>query len=143
MNTLRIELLINNQEVRGHSYREVMDPGRTSDLVGQVAQASVEQVDQTVTAAHAAFPGWRRTPLPERICLLREVASLLDEEAPKVAELMALKSGMSIPTCQAKVHTAARIVRDNADMATEFLVPWPARCCEVNDSGVMSHHSGH
>ncbi len=123
MTVQRIELLINQRDVPGVSYLDVTDPGRTADVVGQVAQASVAQVDEAVQAAHAAFHGWSRTPLAERIALLQKAAALLDEEGPKLAELMALESGMLIGTNKAEIGMAANIVRDNAELATEFLKP--------------------
>ncbi|CAN7250536.1 aldehyde dehydrogenase family protein [Variovorax paradoxus] len=123
MNTLSVELLINNRETPGASYVEVRDPGRTEDRVGRVAQASVVQVDEAVQAAHAALPGWAGTLVAERVALLRAAAAVLDEEAPKIAELMALESGMLTVICQTEVGTAAHVVRDNADMAVEFLQP--------------------
>ncbi len=119
----RIDLLIDNRDVPGNAYLDVIDPGRTTVVVGQVAQASVAQVDDAVRAAHAAFLGWSRTPLDERIALLHQAAQLLDDEAPKVAELMALESGMLIGTNKLEVGMAAHIVRDNAELAREFLQP--------------------
>ncbi len=123
MTPLRIELLINNQEVPGIAYQSVMDPGRHAEQVGELAQASVAQVDDAVRAAHAAFAGWSRTPVDERVRLLQAIATLLDAQAPQVAELMARESGMLVPTCRMEVATAAHIVRDNAAMATDFLAP--------------------
>ncbi|QHE86696.1 aldehyde dehydrogenase family protein [Hydrogenophaga sp. BPS33] len=124
MTATRIELLINQRDAPGASYLDVIDPGRTADVVGQVAQANAAQVDEAVQAAHAAFHGWSRTPLSERIALLKTAADLLDAEGPQVAELMALESGMLIGTNKAEVGMAANIVRDNADLATDFLQPY-------------------
>lgn len=128
--TMRVELHINHQEVPGATYLDVHDPGRTSTLVGQVAQATVEQVDQTVRAAHAAFLSWRRVPVAQRVALLHQAAAVLDQEADRVAELMALESGMLVPTCRLEVGTAAQIIRDNADMAQDFLAS------EVREDGL-------
>lgn len=123
MASIRVELLINNQDTPGHSYLDVKDPGRLCDRVGELAQAGIAQVDEAVRAAHQAFLGWRHTPMAQRVALLEDVAALLDAQAPTVAELMALESGMLIATCRQEVHTAANIVRDNAGMATDFLAP--------------------
>lgn len=128
--TIRVDLHINHQEVPGATYLDVHDPGRTSTLVGQVAQATVEQVDQTVRAAHAASLSWRLMPVEQRVVLLHKAATLLDQEADGVAELMALESGMLVPTCRLEVGTAAQIVRDNADMAQDFLAS------EVREDGL-------
>jgi RHH-type transcriptional regulator, proline utilization regulon repressor / proline dehydrogenase / delta 1-pyrroline-5-carboxylate dehydrogenase len=50
------------------------NPSRTSELVGKVAAASVEQAKQAVASCLKAFDGWRDTPVEERAAFLRRVA---------------------------------------------------------------------
>jgi RHH-type proline utilization regulon transcriptional repressor/proline dehydrogenase/delta 1-pyrroline-5-carboxylate dehydrogenase len=51
-----------------------VNPSRTSEVVGRVAMASVEQAKQAVASCLAAFDGWRDTPVGERAELLRRLA---------------------------------------------------------------------
>ena len=41
-------------------------------------EAASADIEAAVDAARAAFPGWRRTPLEERIALVRAFAKLLE-----------------------------------------------------------------
>ena len=43
----------------------VTDPA-TGDTLGSVPVSGPADVDRAVQAARAAFPAWRRTPVPER-----------------------------------------------------------------------------
>ncbi len=117
----KTHLLIDNQDVATDDYLEVRDPGRTADIVGLLAQGTAAHVDQAVQAAHRAYAGWRDTPLTQRQALLTQAADLLAAEGPGVAELMARESGMLVPTNKAEAGMSAAIIRDNVDLATEFL----------------------
>ena len=119
----KTELLIDNQDVATEAYLEVHDPGKTADIVGLLAQGTPAQVDLAVRAAHRAYQGWRETPLEQRQALLSQAADLLAAEGPKVAELMARESGMLVPTNTAEAGMSAAIIRDNVELATDFLKP--------------------
>jgi aldehyde dehydrogenase (NAD+) len=55
--------------------------------------ASVEEVDEAVAAARAAFEGWRRwSPDARREALIR-VASLLEDNGPDIGMICSLEGG--------------------------------------------------
>ncbi len=119
----KIDLLIDQQDVPTSTYEEIRDPGRLDDVVALLAQASADQVDQAVQCAHAAFAGWRHTPLAERMRLLREAAAQMEQQADEVVPWMARESGMLLPINRGEIGMAANIVRDNAELAEAFLQP--------------------
>ncbi|HIV72704.1 MAG TPA: aldehyde dehydrogenase family protein [Candidatus Aquabacterium excrementipullorum] len=119
----KTHLLIDNQDVTTDEYLEVRDPGRHTDVVGLLAQGTAAQVDQAVQAAHRAYTAWKHVPLAERQALLLKAADLLAAEGPKVAELMARESGMLVPTNTAEAGMSAAIIRDNVELATDYLKP--------------------
>ena len=82
---VQVNLLINNIDVESDSYLAIIDPGRTKDVVGHIAQASTSQAADAVQAAHEAFHKWKRTPIQERIGLLEKAAKILDDEAGEIA----------------------------------------------------------
>jgi aldehyde dehydrogenase len=118
-----LHLLIDNQDVAVKNYLEVRDPGRFAEVVGLVAQADASHVDQAVLAAHKAFGSWRRTSLAERSALLLKAADLIEAQAGSVLELMARESGMLVGTNKAEIGMAANIIRDNVELAADFLKP--------------------
>ena len=65
-------------------------------LIGTVNAASDAQLEAAVAAAKAAFPAWRRTPLMERVDLLRKAHDICLERAPEIAEMIARETGKTI-----------------------------------------------
>ena len=65
-------------------------------LIGTVDAASDAQLEAAVAAAKAAFPAWRRTPLMERVDLLRKAHDICLERAPEIAEMIARETGKTI-----------------------------------------------
>jgi RHH-type proline utilization regulon transcriptional repressor/proline dehydrogenase/delta 1-pyrroline-5-carboxylate dehydrogenase len=51
-----------------------LNPSRTSEIIGKVACASVEQANAAVASCLKAFDSWRDTPVHERAELLRRLA---------------------------------------------------------------------
>ena len=46
-----------------------------------------------MAAAQAAFPGWRATPMAERVRLLKRVAALIEERVYDIAAALTLEVG--------------------------------------------------
>ncbi|MEV7598282.1 aldehyde dehydrogenase [Kitasatospora sp. NPDC089797] len=63
--------------------------------IGRAAQARPADVDRAVAAARAAFDegGWRRTPPSERVAVLRRFNTLREQNAERIAELIATENG--------------------------------------------------
>ena len=128
-----LDHLIDNAAAEGGPRAELRDPGNLDDVVALVAQADSATVDRAVRSAHAAFAGWRDTPLAERSARLRAAADALVAAADDVTQIVARESGMLPGTNKAEIGMAAAIVRDNADHAESSLAP---ACFEDADSSV-------
>lgn len=64
---------------------DLFNPARPDELVGRAAAATVEDVDDAVSSAHAAFPKWSALTYAERADKLRQVAKALTEDEQDVA----------------------------------------------------------
>ncbi|KIL37361.1 aldehyde dehydrogenase [Cohnella kolymensis] len=113
-------MLINNQDVPTDSYAEVRDPGRLTDVVGEVAQGTAQHVEQAVQAAHQAYQTWHKTDLTERSELLLKAASLLEAEASTFAPLIARESGMIPSVTLAEIGGAVAGIRHTVEAAKVF-----------------------
>lgn len=71
---------------------QVMSPA-TGENLGTAADADATDVERAVTAAAAAFAGWRDTPAQERARCVREAARILREHGEALAYLDALDGG--------------------------------------------------
>jgi acyl-CoA reductase-like NAD-dependent aldehyde dehydrogenase len=118
-----IQLLINNQDVYTDTYVEVRDPGRLSDVVGKVAQATVEHVNEAVEAAHKAFQSWRHSTLDERLEVLYKIEKLLKEEASELAATLSRENGVLYSTSIGEIDMAVRAVQATVKNAKSFFEP--------------------
>ena len=97
----RIEHLVGGQSVAGTSDRvgPVFDPA-TGAQTGEVALASVADVDAAVATAADAFAEWRHSSVASRTKLMFAFRQLLDANADEVARRLTAEHG--------KVHADAR-----------------------------------
>jgi acyl-CoA reductase-like NAD-dependent aldehyde dehydrogenase len=88
---------------------DVLDPS-TGTLATTVAAGTAKDVEDAVTAARAAFPAWRDTPVRERGRILNRVAALIREHADELTALESLDVGKPIGLCRpVDVFTAADV----------------------------------
>src|SRR5256884_3374750 len=62
-------------------------------ILGHFSLATIDDVNDSMAAAQAAFPGWRATPMEERVRLLKRVAALIEERVYDIAAAMSLEVG--------------------------------------------------
>ena len=93
-------------EARSGRLTPVISPADGRSL-GEVAEASADDVADAVAAAKAAWPAWRRTPPLERARLLRRCAAIIREHAAELSWLDAVDGGAPIKEMARDVETAA------------------------------------
>jgi acyl-CoA reductase-like NAD-dependent aldehyde dehydrogenase len=118
-----IQLLINNQDISTDKYVEVRDPGRLTDVVGKVAQATVEHVNEAVESAHKAFQSWRHTTLDERIEVLYKIINLLKEEETELAATLSRENGVLYSTSLGEINMAIRAIQATVKNVKSFFDP--------------------
>src|SRR5438045_9109582 len=62
-------------------------------ILGHFSLATVDDVNDAMAAAQAAFRGWRATPMEERVRLLKRVAALIEERVYDIAAALSLEVG--------------------------------------------------
>ena len=86
-------LIIDGAVVAGEGEPErVLNPA-TGELLCLVNEASFEQINRAVSAAHLAFDGWSETTPMERSRLLLKLADLIEQRAEAFASLESLNCG--------------------------------------------------
>ena len=124
MNTdfpIKINLLINGEELVGNNYLDVTDPGAFDTVVGTVAQATVAQMNDAVETSHQAFQQWRKTDLEDRSVLIRRVAEIVEEEAETLTHILTHEQGMLPFFIQRELMGCAHVVSGLTEMAADFL----------------------
>jgi aldehyde dehydrogenase len=99
------------------SFGDVWDPSATTELVGRYALTDAATVDRVVRAAADASPSWGRLSGGERAVFLRAAADALSVELIDRAVLLTREQGKVLWESEVDVHSAARALRQNADLA--------------------------
>src|SRR5262245_6966711 len=83
---------IDGRDVATPAHRDKLSP-IDRRLLGRFPDGTAADADRAMRAAHAAFEGWRRTPVAERARLLRVVAAKIEERVYDIAAALALEVG--------------------------------------------------
>jgi aldehyde dehydrogenase (NAD+)/phenylacetaldehyde dehydrogenase len=98
---------------------ETINPAN-EEVAAVCAEASAEDVDLAVKAAHAAFPKWSTLHPSQRGKMLWKMADLLDERADEVARLETLNTGKTwFDSRKVEIPMAAEVLRFFAGQATK------------------------
>ena len=74
---------------------ETVNPA-TGEVVGSFVAGTAADVDAAISAAHAAFPGWKETPAPQRGEVLLRAAAILKARKAEVGRIVTQEMGKVI-----------------------------------------------
>jgi len=90
-------------EPAGGEELDVRNPA-TDQILARVPLSSAEDVDRAVTAAAAAFPAWRATPVLTRARALFALREKLDANREELAQLVTLDMGKTLDDARGEVR---------------------------------------
>ena len=99
-----------------------LDP-TTGKLLEQFPLATEEEIDVAVARARAAFLRQRARTMAERAAFLIRLAEALEDEAPALAETMALEMGKPVAQGVAEARKCAWVCRHYAERGAAMLAP--------------------
>jgi malonate-semialdehyde dehydrogenase (acetylating)/methylmalonate-semialdehyde dehydrogenase len=111
MTATSIAHFISGQPVPGTSTRaqDVFNPA-TGAVTGRVRLANVQDVDQAVAAAQAAFPAWADTPPLRRARVMFKFLELLNQHRDTLARMITAEHGKVFTDAQGEVTRGIDIV---------------------------------
>jgi betaine-aldehyde dehydrogenase len=86
----------------------VLNPA-TEEPIAELEQAGVEELDEAVARAKAAFPTWRAVAPADRARLLRRLATLVEEHAEELARIESRNVGKPISGARGEVGMVAEV----------------------------------
>jgi succinate-semialdehyde dehydrogenase/glutarate-semialdehyde dehydrogenase len=104
---------------RGSGTFPVLDPA-TEEPLTEVADGTVEDALDAVSAAHDALPGWAATPPRQRAEILRKAFELMSARSEQFARLMAAENGKSLRDARGEATYAAEFFRWYAEEAVRI-----------------------
>jgi 1-pyrroline-5-carboxylate dehydrogenase len=108
-------LHINGEDRVSASHDTRRSPIDQRRILGHFSLASVDHVNDAMARAQAAFPGWRATPMAERVRLLKRVATLIEEHVYDIAAALALEVGKNRMEALGEVQETADFFNLYAD----------------------------
>jgi succinate-semialdehyde dehydrogenase/glutarate-semialdehyde dehydrogenase len=112
-------LLIGGEWAKGSATFPVLDPA-TEEPLAEVADGTMGDALDAVSAAHAALPGWAATPPRQRAEVLRKAFELMTARSEQFARLMSAENGKSLRDARGEVAYAAEFFRWYAEEAVRI-----------------------
>jgi RHH-type transcriptional regulator, proline utilization regulon repressor / proline dehydrogenase / delta 1-pyrroline-5-carboxylate dehydrogenase len=103
--------LINGERVQTQSKLQSINPCQPTEVVGTIGQIDVEQSEAAIAAAKVAFETWKRTPVAERVAIIRRAADLLEARRHELNAWMVFEGGKPLRQADAEVSEAADFCR--------------------------------
>jgi RHH-type transcriptional regulator, proline utilization regulon repressor / proline dehydrogenase / delta 1-pyrroline-5-carboxylate dehydrogenase len=107
--------VMNGEYVQTENYAESLNPSNFSEQVGRIGLISIEQADQAIAAAKAAFPAWKKTPARDRANILRRAGDLMEERREELIAWMVLETGKTVREADPEVSEAIDFCHYYAD----------------------------
>lgn len=100
----------------------VMNPARSSEIVGSVPRCSADDAARAIEAAANAFPTWSRRPISERAALLASASRAVVDGAEDRATLLTRESGKLLREARGEIASASRTLEYYADLAATVVL---------------------
>lgn len=109
---LRQQAYVNGEWVDAFdkSTQSVFNPA-TGELLGAVPQLGVQQIDDCIEAAEAAFYHWREVPVRERCALLTAWFNSIKAERKRLARILTLEQGKPYAEALGEIDYAASYIQ--------------------------------
>ena len=91
--------------------QSVLNPADPTDIVGTVQEASLDDVQAALAAAHAAAPGWAATTPAERAARLDAAADGLQADTAALCALLVREAGKTFANAVSELREAVDFLR--------------------------------
>lgn len=106
--------------VETSSPRQVRNPARLDDIVGDLHEATTTGVRQAVAAATTAASVWAAIPAPQRAAILERAAQHLQQQMSHFIAVIVREAGRTIPNAIGEVREAVDFLRYYAQQAASL-----------------------
>ncbi|CAI3940093.1 Acyl-CoA reductase or other NAD-dependent aldehyde dehydrogenase (AdhE) (PDB:1A4S) [Commensalibacter communis] len=101
---------INGETVKDSAQTQDVYNPSTGEVSKQVSLASKATVEQAITAAQKAFPGWRNTPPLKRARIMFRFKELLEQNADKITKLIGEEHGKILHDARGELQRGIEVV---------------------------------
>ncbi len=119
--------IINGKTVKPAEWITSVNPAKPTEIIGRWGRATPADGDAAITAARAAFPAWRDTPVAERAAVLDRAAAAMAARRHDLSALIILEAGKPWPEADADVSEAIDFCRFYAIEMRRLAEPRPTQ----------------
>lgn len=125
-------MTIDNAALTAPSSFAAFNPATEAEI-GQIPDASREQLDAAVDAARRAFPAWRDRPVAERQALVARIGDAIEANAEELMRLLTREQGKARAGAEWEIFGSAAWCREIAkqSLETEVVEQGPDRTVET------------
>jgi succinate-semialdehyde dehydrogenase/glutarate-semialdehyde dehydrogenase len=116
---------IDGQEVDSGNEFSVINPA-TLSVVAEVSDLGAQHARDAIAAATAAFASWKTVPLQQRVDCILQWATLIEENADELGEIVRLETGKPLPQAKGEAMHCAALLRWFAEQAPQLNEETPA-----------------
>jgi len=102
-----LSMTINGQAADSQNRLEVVNPA-SGEVFASVPDAGAPELETAISAARAAFPGWRDTPWAERAAIVNRIGETIAANAAELAAMLTREQGKPAEQAQFEVMAAAQ-----------------------------------
>ena len=95
--------LINGEYVETEDKVDSVNPSNYSQVVGKIGLINIEQAENAMQAAKAAFKTWHKTSAKQRADILRKAADLMEQRRAELSAIIVLEVGKPVREADAEV----------------------------------------
>lgn len=114
------QYLIGGEWKKSSKSKEVNNPAKISEVVGEVALCSKEDVVQAIEAATIAFKKWSVTKPEERAACMRNAAQKLSEVIEEHVSLFVQENGKTIVEAKKDLLRCVEVMSQSADILLDW-----------------------
>ena len=111
--------IVNGQAHQDGPAHPVLNPADHDQIIGQVVVATPQAIEDALTHAQAAAPGWNTTAASERAAALIKTADLLETHQAELIGLIVKEGGRTLPDALSEVREAVDFCRYYGQQAME------------------------
>ncbi|MEY3223084.1 MAG: 1-pyrroline-5-carboxylate dehydrogenase 1 [Cyanobacteriota bacterium] len=98
--------LLNGEYVNTATFVDSLNPSNFSQVVGKIGLLSIEQAEEAMRFAKAAFPAWKKTPVKQRADILRQAGKIMEKRRAELSAWIVLEVGKPVKEADAEVSEA-------------------------------------
>ncbi|WP_257350526.1 aldehyde dehydrogenase family protein [Pseudalkalibacillus decolorationis] len=117
------QYLIGGEWKTSSKIKEVRNPAKITEFVGEVALCSETDVTQAVDAAENAFKAWSRTSVDERAKRMKEAAEKLSTVIEEHVSLFVRENGKTMVEAKKDLLRCVEVMSKGADTLLEWWKP--------------------